>query len=258
MPPVHLFEPATLSFAIKPCTDFADGFRTRLLRVIVMALITCKRCKKIIDSKAGSCPYCGEADPRATQEEPGPGQGSFRYAGIGFLVLLLLLVLVYLWSSRSDVHDGVTPDQASGSGAAVSPVSPSCQTSECPAGTKAVTYSTQQEPFYLCKSSELSEYANLVLGVMIKQARYAEVAPAISGKTGEPAAEGDDKLLLDKYRAKAGVSTFEEAISKCYKGRRDMKVVVLYSPADSGSIYVAAEEDQENKLWLPKASLFRQ
>lgn len=251
----HLFKPATSSFAIKPSRDFADGFRTRLLRVIVMALITCKRCKKIIDAKAGSCPYCGEPDPRAPQEDPDPGQGSSRYAGIGFLALLVLLVLAYLWSSGNDVHDGASPDRASGSSAAVSS---SCQASECPAGTKAVTYSTQQEPFYLCKSSELSEYANLVLGVMVKQARYAEVAPAISGKTGEPATEGDDRLLLDKYRAKAGVSSFEEAISKCYKGRRDMKVVVLYSPADSGSIYVAAEDDQENKLWLPKANLFRQ
>ncbi len=223
-----------------------------------MALITCKRCKKIIDSNAGSCPYCGEPDPRAPQEDTSPGRGHIQYAGIGFLALLVLLVLVYLWSSKNDVHDGANPDQASGSSAAVSPVSSSCQASECPAGTKAVTYSTQQEPFYLCKSSELSEYANFVLGVMIKQARYAEVAPAISSKSGEPAAEGDDKLLLDKYRAKAGVSSFEEAISKCYKGRRDMKLVVLYSPADSNSIYVAAEDDQENKLWLPKEKLFRQ
>lgn len=223
-----------------------------------MALITCKRCKKIIDAKAGPCPYCGEQDPRAPQEDPDPGQANSRYAGIGFVALLVLLVLVYLWSSRNDVHDGANPDQASGSSAAVSPASSSCQASECPAGTKAVTYSTPQEPFYLCKSSELSEYANLVLGVMVKQARYAEVAPAISGKTGEPAAEGDDRLLLDKYRATAGVSSFEEAISKCYKGRRNMKVVVLYSPADSSSIYIAAEDDQENKLWLPKANLLRQ
>jgi len=221
-----------------------------------MALITCKKCKKIIDSSAESCPYCGEPDPRQAQDDPGPEQRSLGNAGIGLFVLVVLLIFVYLWSSKSDVPDGTNPDQAS-TDATVLPAASSCEDSECPAGTKAVTHSTQQEPFYLCRSNELSEYANLVLGVMIKQARYAEVAPAISGKTGEPATQGDDKLLLDKYRAKAGVSSFEEAISKCYKGRGDFKAIVLYSPTDSSSIYVAAEDDPDNKLWLPKAKLFR-
>jgi hypothetical protein len=223
-----------------------------------MPLITCKKCKKIIDSSAGSCPYCGEKNPGGAQSDLNLRQGIFRFAGIGLIVLAVLLIFLFLWSPKNDMTNGTSPDRASGSNAAVLSAASNCRNAECPAGTKAVTYATQQEPFYLCKSSELSEYANFVLGVMVKQARYAEVAPSISGKTGEPAAEGDDKLLLDKYRAKAGVLSFEEAISKCYKGRRDMKVIVLYSPADSSSIYVAAEDDQENKLWLPKARLFRQ
>jgi hypothetical protein len=223
-----------------------------------MSLITCKKCKKIVDSSAESCPYCGEKNPGGAQGDLSAQQGVFTYAGIGLIVLVVLLIILFLWSQNSDLSNETNPDQPSGSNAAnVSSAPSSCQDSECPAGTKAVSYSTQQEPFYLCKSSELSEYANFVLGVMVKQARYAEVAPLISGKTGEPAVEGDDKLLLDKYRAKAGVSSFEEAISKCYKGRRDMKLDVLYSPEDGSSIYVVAEDDPENKLWLPKARLFR-
>lgn len=223
-----------------------------------MALITCKKCKKIIDSDAESCPYCGEPDPREAQNDPGSDQGSFGNAGIGLFVLVALLLLVYLWSSKSNAPGGANSDQASANNATVAAVASSCAESECPAGMKAVTHPMQQDPFYLCRSNELSEYANLVLGVMVKQARYSEFAPSIVGKTGEPVTQGDDKLLLDKYRARAGVSTFEEAISKCYKGRGDFKAMVLYSPPDSGSIYVAAEDDPDNKLWLPKAKLFRQ
>ena len=63
---------------------------------------------------------------------------------------------------------------------------------------------------------------------------------------------------MEKYRAKAGAASFEDAISKCYRGLGNMNVVVLYSPSDSGSIYVAAADDQENKFWMPKARLFRQ
>jgi hypothetical protein len=225
--------------------------------MILMALITCKKCKKIVDSSAESCPYCGEANPGGAQSDLSPRQEIIRFAGIGFFVLAVLLILLFLSSSKNDVSNGAGSTDTNTSAGSVSPGESSCLSSDCPAGTKAVTYSTQQEPFYLCKSSELSEYANYVLSVMIKQARYAEIAPEISGKTGEPAVQGDDKLLLDKYRAKAGVSSFEQALSKCYRGRRNLKVVVLYSPTDSSSIYVAAEEDQENKLWLPKARLFR-
>ena len=113
----------------------------------------------------------------------------------------------------------------------------------------------QQEPFYSCKSNELSEYANYVLSVMLKQVEFAGVPPEVSRKTGEPAVQGNDKILLDKYRAQAGVSSFEEAISKCYRGKEDVNVVVLYNPKDSNSIYVAAEEDPKNRFWLPKARL---
>lgn len=214
-----------------------------------MALITCKKCKKIVASTAKSCPYCGEANPGEASDYSSLKQVNPRNAVIVFLIFFLLIILLFQWTSKPAVSDA--------HGDSASPIKSSCLSSECPAGTKAVTYTTQQEPFYQCKSSELSEYANFVLGVMLKQVRYADIAPEISGKTGEPAVQGDDKLLLDKYRAKAGVSSFEEALSKCYRGIGNLKVAVLYSPTDSNSIYVAAEDDQENKFWLPKSRLFR-
>lgn len=213
-----------------------------------MPLIICRKCKKIVTSAAEPCPYCGEAKPGEKPADPDPQQGNMRNAVIVFCVLFLLIVFLFQWVSKKDMS------RANGESGA--PGRPSCLATGCTTGTKAVTYTTQQEPFYLCKSSELSEYANFVLDLMIKKARYADIPPEISVKTGEPAVQGDDRLLLDRYRAKAGISSFEEAISKCYRGVSNLNVVVLFSPDDSNSIYVAAEGSQDDKFWLPKARLY--
>ena len=86
-----------------------------------------------------------------------------RNAVIVFCVLFLLIVFLFQWVSKKDVS------RANGESGA--PGSSSCLTSGCTTGTKAVTHTTQQEPFYLCKSNELSEYANFVLDLMIRKAR---------------------------------------------------------------------------------------
>lgn len=225
-----------------------------------MALITCKKCKRIVASGNEPCPYCGEAHPGDTQIDSDPKQGRFRYLAIGLFVLTLLSIVLVQCSSRNDKSSETQPGQASETDAAVDAVSSiksTCLSSDCPAGTKAVTNTTRQEPFYSCKSNELSEYANFVLSVMITQVQHAGISPEISSKTGEPVVQGSDKSALDQYREKAGVSSFEEAISKCYRGEKNLKVLVLYSPKESNSLYVAAEENQENKFWMPKAKLIR-
>lgn len=212
-----------------------------------MALITCRKCKRIVDSNAGACPYCGEPDPA---EMAGERPVQARYAGLALAALLLLVVLL-LWYAVGGRHDAIV--------AAMDPAASdmtNCLSAECPAGTRAVTFTTRQEPFYSCSSDELSDYANYVLGVMIAHVLPTGAAPEI-GKNGEPVVQGSEKQALDRLRAKAGVATFEEAIAKCYRGERNLKVQVLYSPKDSDSIYVAAEEHPENKFWLPKARLFR-
>lgn len=209
-----------------------------------MALTTCKKCNKIYSSDAGSCPYCGEANPGNSPIDWSSKQGIIRNLGIGIFVLALLTIFLVQGSLRNTAP----ADSAS-------PIKATCLSSECPGGTKAVTYTSQQEPFYSCKSNELSEYANYVVSVMLRQVEFAGNPPDVSRKTGEPVVQGDDKILLDKYRTQAGVSSFEEAISKCYRGKGNLKVVVLYNPKEGNSIYVASEEDQKDKFWLPKARL---
>jgi len=216
-----------------------------------MSLITCKKCKKIVASGSEPCPYCGEPDPGGTHTHLILNEGDSRSVWMGFVMLALLIVLLVQWAFRNSNPESVD-------GANPVSVNNDCMTAECPAGTKAVAIATRMQPFYSCKSGELSEYTNEVLSVMINQVRDTGSAPEISSKTGEPVVQGKDKATLDQYRAKAHVSSFEEAISRCYRGRGQQKVVVLYSPSESRSIYVAAEEDQKNKFWLPKSRLFKQ
>lgn len=218
-----------------------------------MALLVCKKCKKLITSKVEPCPYCGEVNEGGPRRDLSPKGVSLRNAGMGFFVLAVVLILLFQWTSSGTK---AIPASGANAPASVAPSKPSCLSSDCPTGTSAVTNTTPQDPFYLCKTDGLSEYANFVLNMMIKQDRYAEIVP--SAKTGELALQGDEKLLLDKYRAKAGAASFEDALSRCYRGLGGEKVVVLYSPADSSSIYVADAEVPENKFWLPKARLFRQ
>lgn len=209
-----------------------------------MALTTCKRCNRIFSSDAESCPYCGEANPGNEPIDLGSKPGNIKNIAIGFLVLVLLAVVL--------VQSSSTNNEPANS---AYPIKSTCLSAECPDGTKAVTNTMQQEPFYYCKSNELSEYANYVLSLMLRQVEFAGNPPEVSRKTGEPVVQGNDKILLDKYRAQAGVSSFEEAISKCYRGEGNVKVLVLYNPKESNSIYVAAEENPKNKFWLPKARL---
>ena len=87
------------------------------------------------------------------------------------------------------------------------------------------------------------------------QTQPEEFTRKLSDASAVPQIETGDKSTLDRYRANAGVSTFEEALSKCYKGIANMNVVVQDDPKSGSSIYVASEENQEEKFWLPKARL---
>ena len=210
-----------------------------------MPLTTCKKCAKICSSTDAVCPYCGASFLQRTQETDSEKQHHFRVAVLGFFAGFFLLFVVVILLLQNGYKNTV----------AVAETPQNCLAAACPAGTKAVTDAAQQKPYYTCKNSEFSDYANFVLNVMVAKAQMVGLTPQVSSKTGEPVVEGKEKAIIDKYRANAGVATFEEAISKCYKGIGMQNVIVLYYPADSDSIYVAAEKNQEDKFWLPKARL---
>lgn len=118
-----------------------------------------------------------------------------------------------------------------------------------------MTAPSQQEPYYTCKSRELSDYANYVMSLMLAQVNFAGASPKITSKTGEPDVPKSQQLILDGYRTKAGVATFEGALSKCYRGIGNMGVTVLDNPKESNSIYVRSESNHNEKFWLPKEKL---
>lgn len=209
-----------------------------------MTLTTCKKCAKIFTSGAASCPYCGAVISQYTAD-PGEKQADFRTAMIGFFMgFFLLFTLIFTLMPKPSINTAVDPSR-------------NCLSAVCPAETKAVTDPTQ--PYYNCKSGELSDYANYVLSVLIAQEPSAGIAPEITAKTGEPVVQGKEKILLDKYRTNAGVSSFENAIAKCYRGVGNLRVVVLYNPVESSnSIYVSSEENPQDKFWLPKERLDKQ
>lgn len=195
-----------------------------------------------------ACPYCGAVVAQDRTVDAGDArQGR---AGIGYLLLSLLALIVFLTLNHANVN--IVPNSHSDAEAVLRQ---SCLIAACPGGTRAITRTADQQPYYTCKSSELSDYANYVLGVMLAQMQSAGYAPKISSNTGEPVVQGKEQEMLDRYRASAGVSSFEEALSRCYRGSGNIDVVVLFNPEKGGSIYVSAVDKQNDKFWLPKKDL---
>lgn len=206
-----------------------------------MTLTTCKKCGKIFPSDAMSCPYCGATMANITNGDKDATNQYTGGLGIGFFLLVaLFLILAVSNSKNTDVNRA--PEK-------------NCQLYECGAGSLAITDTPKQKPYYTCKSEALSNYSNYVLDVMFANVQFTGFPPKVSNKTGEPDVQGEEKKLLGEYRTLAGVSTFEEAISQCYKGVGNTKVIVLYNPKKSNSIYVYPESNQEDKFWLPKVRL---
>lgn len=212
-----------------------------------MPLTTCKKCSKICSASDKTCPYCGASLSQTVADN---GNGHFKTAMFGFFAgFLVLFALIFTMMQ----HQANKSDAASVADAGTAQ---NCLSAACPAGTRAVTYPIGQEPYYTCKSRELSDYANYALNVMLTQVQLNGGAPRVSPKTGEPDVRGKEKAILDQYRANAGVSTFEEAMAKCYKGIGKVNVIVQYYPEQGDSLYVSSEKNREEKFWLPKSKIY--
>jgi hypothetical protein len=79
--------------------------------------------------------------------------------------------------------------------------------------------------------------------------------PNVSPETGEPQYTGQTKDMIDNWRASAKVATFDEATSKCSKGKNKVQVLVMNSPESGLSVWVA--DQKQNTFWLPRGHLFK-
>lgn len=136
-----------------------------------------------------------------------------------------------------------------------------CGHIECPAGTKAVTFSSKAEPYFACPTKELSDYTFIVIGFVSIQASLTGTMPNISPETGEPEyLDGPDgkpnqsRLMLDAARHAARVRTFDEAISLCKPGKNKVHVMVMNNPKDSNSVWVA-DPKTKTTFWISKGML---
>ena len=136
----------------------------------------------------------------------------------------------------------------------------SCLVKACGPGDHAMTYATKVEPFFACPTRELASYTSSVIGLISMQYTLTGTMPNISDKTGEPEYQdqGDKpnqtRIMLDGLRSRAGVTSFDQAIAICSKGRSRAKVTILNVQKNDEVAYVHDETKNVN-YWLPTSSL---
>ena len=129
---------------------------------------------------------------------------------------------------------------------------PSCSMTECAAGSAVVSYAKKGDGYFACPTMELSDYGNYVLSVMAISMIFTGHIPNISPVTGDPEQEGESKAILDGLRARAKVTTFDEAVSACKEGKNGLRLRVANNPKASLSIWVFNDKKQES-FWMPKS-----
>jgi hypothetical protein len=125
-----------------------------------------------------------------------------------------------------------------------------CDRIQCNRGATVVTYATPSDGYFVCPSRQLSEYTHLVLGLVSLHQQTTGTTPVFSQETGEPKYEGETEAMLKKYRAAAGVRTFQEAKGKCSNGPDGQRVQVEENPPDSVALMVSDRSGQ--RFWVPK------
>jgi hypothetical protein len=133
------------------------------------------------------------------------------------------------------------------------PAQDMCTFDTCKAGTRALTYYKNDEPYFSCPTRELANYVYMVVGMVQLQATFG-VLPNVSDKTGAPEYEGRSKELLDFLRSKAGVRTFDQAVALCNKGADGKRIMVLNMPENSSVAFVG-DEDAKRTFWMPISHL---
>lgn len=125
-----------------------------------------------------------------------------------------------------------------------------CQFVDCTAGTTVITAPAAEGSFFACQTEALSDYTNLVLGLVQMQKQLSGTSPNIDPATGEPVYEGETADTLATHRAKAGVKTFDEAVAHCQRGPHLRTVTVMNFVRGRASTWVS-DERAHTTYWVP-------
>ena len=131
-----------------------------------------------------------------------------------------------------------------------------CTVETCKAGTRALTYFRKDDPYYICPTRELATYVAWVVGMAQITITLGGEMPNIDDKTGEFESGGETKEMLDMLRAKAGVTTFDQAMAICAKGGDGRHVSILNMPVGATSMVAYVEDERmKRNYWMPIVSL---
>ena len=103
-----------------------------------------------------------------------------------------------------------------------------------------------------CPTKSLSEYVTFVIGLIVATKMLTGQLPNISPQTGDPEYQGESKAMLDAYRAKANVRTFDDATAQCRQLNGGRRAMVLNYPDDGMSMWVG--ERSGAKYWITKSA----
>ena len=129
-----------------------------------------------------------------------------------------------------------------------------CGIADCPAGTKVITASVKDGPFYSCPNEALSNYIAMVLGTVAMQQQITGTVPNIDPTTGEPVYQGQTAQIMTSLRVNAGVETFDEAVAHCQRGPYRQASIVMNYDKDRLSTWVS-NDPATRSFWLPTSEL---
>tara|TARA_Y100001972_G_scaffold117133_1_gene155802 strand:- start:1369 stop:1830 length:462 start_codon:yes stop_codon:yes gene_type:complete len=126
----------------------------------------------------------------------------------------------------------------------------SCSKVACSSGSRVLIKGGPVDIYYGCESPAQAEYVNfviLMIGVLVATKGTSNISPA----TGEPALAGDEKVLLDRLRAKAGVATVGEAITHYTRVQKNV-LATVFDAGLGGTMMKIGDPPPKRAYWLPK------
>ena len=130
-----------------------------------------------------------------------------------------------------------------------------CKVETCKAGTRALTYFRKDDPYYSCPTRELATYVTWVVGLAQITITLGGEMPNIDDKTGEFESGGETKEMLDMLRAKAGVTTFDQAMAIAPRAAMP-RVTDLNMPVGATSMVAYVEDERmKRNYWMPIVNL---